>query len=246
MPYCCVCDHQVENWLPHIHIAQRSPLMALLGTVGSDLAVYQCPSCGCTDRDRHLWLYMNASGMTAQLPGATILHMAPEAHIERLIAACKPAHYVRGDLHPTQAHHQRIDIERLPFDDASLDLVICNHVLEHVTHPDKALSEISRCLRAGGMVIAQTPYAPSLKHTLEMKAAPDADTAHLLYGQSDHVRLFGDDIPEYFHNSGLQGVLLAHEAVLPDASPAQYGVNAREPFFVFWKPQTTSESRLAA
>ena len=246
MPYCCVCKSQLNNWTPHIHIEQRSPLMALLGTVGSDLSVYQCPSCGCTDRDRHLWLYMQASGVTAHLPDATILHMAPEPHIERLIAASGPAHYIRGDLHPAQAHHERIDLERLPFSDESLDLIICNHVLEHVQDPGRALSEVRRCLRTGGILIAQTPYAPLLKHTLELKQAPDADTAHLLFGQRDHVRLFGDDIATYFHQAGLQGAPLFHESVLPETSPAEFGVNGKEPFFVFWKPKLDDEQRLAA
>ena len=155
---------------------------------------------------------------------------------EEPISAGQPAHYIRGDLHPTQAHHQRIDLEALPFDNDSLDLVICNHILEHVYHPEKALSEIHRALRPGGIVIAQTPYAPCLKHTFETKTVPDAQTAHLLFGQADHVRLFGDDIADYFHAAGLKGDLLPHDTLLPKMLPADFGCNAREPFFVFWKP----------
>lgn len=242
MPHCCVCDQTVSNWVPHPHIEQRSPLMALLGAVGSDLSVYQCPACGCNDRDRHLWLYMKASGVTAQLAGATVLHMAPEPFLERLIAAGQPDQYIRGDLHPMQAHHQRIDLENLPFADDSLDLIVCNHILEHVHQPHKALSEIHRTLKPGGIVIAQTPYAPSLKHTLELKKVPDAQTAHLLYGQGDHVRLFGDDICQYFHASGLKGSLLSHETLLPDVQAKAFGINTLEPFFAFWKPQTQPHS----
>lgn len=245
MPYCCICDQTVARWLPHPHAEQRSPLMRLLDTVGSDLSMYLCPSCQCSDRDRHLWLYMRASGLSRQLQGASVLHLAPERHLERLITACQPGEYIRGDLHPTQAHHQRIDLEALPFADNSLDLIICNHILEHVHHPDQALSEIHRALKPGGIVIAQTPYAPCLKHTLEMKTVPDAQTAHLLYGQADHVRLFGDDIEDYFHAAGLQGQLLSHESLLPDALPADFGCNAREPFFVFWKPQAEQPAAVA-
>lgn len=237
MPYCCVCNQTINQWLPHPHLAERSPLMKMLDTVGSDPSVYLCPACHCTDRDRHLWLYMKAAGLQAQLQGAHILHLAPERHLEPLIEACQPAEYIRGDLHPTRPHHLRIDLQALPFADDSLDLVICNHVLEHVLHPEQALSEIHRCLRPGGIVIAQTPYAPVLKHTLELHTVPEAATAHLLFGQNDHVRLFGSDITGYFHASGLQGELLQHHALLGQVDPAAFGCNGREPFFVFWKQQ---------
>lgn len=238
MPYCCVCEKTVDRWLPHPHQAQRSPLMIMLCTVGSDLSIYSCPSCGCSDRDRHLLLYMQASGVAGQLRGANILHMAPERHLEPWFVSRQPAQYVCGDLYPTQAHHQRIDLQCLPFEGNSLDLVVCNHVLEHVHQLEQALSEITRCLRPGGVLIAQTPYAPVLKYSLEMKQVPDANTAKLLYGQEDHVRLFGGDIEAYFHGADLQGRLLAHQALLPDVDAAEFGCNVLEPFFAFWKSGT--------
>ncbi|MCX7178461.1 MAG: class I SAM-dependent methyltransferase [Proteobacteria bacterium] len=163
--------------------------------------------------------------------------MAPERHLEQWFVARQPAQYVCGDLYPTQAHHQRIDLQCLPFDDSSLDLVVCNHVLEHVHLIEQALSEIARCLRPGGVLIAQTPYAPTLKYSLEMKQVTDANTAKLLYGQEDHVRLFGGDIESYFHGAGLQGRLLDHQTLLPGVDAAEFGCNAREPFFAFWKPR---------
>lgn len=235
MAYCSICQHTVSHWLPHPHKDQRSPLMTLLGTVGSDLSRYGCPSCHSNDRLRHLWLYMGATGLSERLAGATILHVAPEPELERLIAQLGPARYIRGDLHPTRPDHQRIDIEALPFADASLDIALCNHVLEHVNSPAQALGELFRCLKPGGVLIAQTPYAPSIKQTFELHQRPDADTARLLFGQDDHVRLFGSDIASYFHAAGFQGDLLQHATLLPEISAEEAGCNAHEPFFVFWK-----------
>lgn len=242
MPYCSICQQTVKAWLPHPLKDQRSPLMTILETVGSDLSIYGCPSCHCNDRLRHLWLYMLGTGVSEKLAGATLLHVAPEPQLERLIEAIGPARYIRGDLHPTRADHHRIDIEALPFQDETLDVIICNHVLEHVHQPEQALSEMHRCLKIGGLLIAQTPYAPSIKKTLELHKQPDADTARLLFGQDDHVRLFGSDITDYFHASGFKGEPLSHEALLSELDPQDFGCNAREPFFVFWKDAPTPGS----
>ena len=236
MNQCCLCQHSVDRWLPHPHAAQRSEFMKLMRTVGSDLSVYQCPACGCNDRDRHLWLYMNAVGIAPQVRGARVLHLAPETHLERRLQALEPADYVRGDLHPAKPGHVKLDAEHLPFDDGSFDLILCNHVLEHVGEPARALAEFRRVLGPKSLLIAQTPYAPLLAKTFELNEPVTPEFAKYFYGQEDHVRLFGADITDYFHAAGFQGALLAHEAVLPGVDAQASGCNAREPFFLFYTP----------
>ena len=234
LPHCCICGKQVTGWLAHPQRSMRSEFMKLMATVGSDLALYQCPACQCNDRDRHLWLYMNAVGIPADLPGARILHIAPERHIEPLIAAHHPAEYVRGDLHPRPGH-TALNVEKLDFADASFDLIICNHVLEHVDDPMQALVEFHRCLVPGGLLIAQTPYSPKLNQTFAMNVPVSAEFAALFYGQADHVRLFGMDLFEAFNVAGFQGAPLAHTHLLPQVDAALAGVNVHEPFFAFHK-----------
>ena len=48
--------------------------------------------------------------------------------------------------------------EQLPFQDASVDLVVLQEVLEHVARPMHMLREIARVLRPGGHVYCQTPF----------------------------------------------------------------------------------------
>lgn len=236
MPTCVVCERTHEAWLPHpLQHQCNSAFTTLMDAVGSDLSVFHCPLCRCSDRDRHLWLYMTAIGLPPQLNLLRVLHIAPEAHIEHLIDRHKPKRYVRGDLFPTRANVQKVNVETLEFEDQSFDLIICNHVLEHVTAPERALSEFHRCLSAGGLLIAQTPYSPLLKKTFEIKVAPSPDFAMMFFGQNDHVRLFGDDIADYFHASDFSGELLSHASVLGNLDPKEYGVNAREPLFAFSK-----------
>jgi len=49
------------------------------------------------------------------------------------------------------------DIEDMPFEDESFNTVVCTEVLEHVPYPEKALSEIGRVLRPGGVLIGSVP-----------------------------------------------------------------------------------------
>jgi len=234
MPRCAVCSQTVPAWKPHPHIEHRSEFAKLMRVVGSDLNVYQCPACGCNDRERHLWLFLNAAGVAEALPRMRVLHLAPEPYVERLIAGLKPLEYVRGDLRPTRTEHMRIDVEQLPFEAARFHLIICNHVLEHVGDPLRALREMHRCLAPGGTLVAQTPFSPLLRRTMEITEAPTPDFARLFFGQEDHVRLFGADIGDYFREAGFSGGdPIPNGAALGQIDAGEYGFNAREPFFAF-------------
>lgn len=237
--FCAICEQTVPNWLPHPNIGPGSPFMMRVGAVGSDVKNYLCPRCQCNDRDRHLWLYMLRSGVLSQVGRGSILHIAPERHIEAKLVALAPARYVLGDLFPRQAHHQKIDCEDLPFENESFDLIISNHVLEHVSRPEAALGELFRCLKPDGYLIAQTPYVPALKRTFELDGPSTPEDAEFFYGQDDHVRLFGRDIVDYFHQVGFAGSLFPHEQVLPDVDATAFGCNRLEPFFLFTKPLTS-------
>jgi len=234
-PVCCLCRSSVAAWVPHPQIAMRSDFMALMDVIGSDLSVYLCPSCQSNDRERHLWLYMHASGIASQIAGARVLHVAPEVSLEPLIRDLGPAEYLCGDLVPTRPGHSKLDVENLERPDASLDLIVRNHVLEHVDDPSRALREFYRCLAPGGLLIAQTPYSPRLLHGFEVHGSVSATFARLFYGQEDHRRLFGADLFAMFASAGFLGRPLDHETVLPGVEPRQFGCNGREPFFVFYK-----------
>ena len=235
--HCAVCEQPVGNWIPHPGLKASKSLDFLLEleSQGSTLERHNCPRCGCNDRDRHLWLYMSRSGQLEGMEGKRILHIAPEARLEPRLAALKPKEYIAGDLFPKASHHRKINVEALEFPDGYFDLIICNHVLEHVDHPETALAEFSRCLSPQGRLIAQTPYSPIMKNTLETTKPVSTAFKIRYYGQDDHVRLFGADIVDYFRAAGLHGDLYPHERLLGDIDPDHYGVNGKEPFFFFAK-----------
>ena len=112
---------------------------------------------------------------------------------------------------------------------------IANHVLEHVSDVPRALSEIRRVLKLGGVAILQTPYSGKLHHTWEDKGI-DTPVARLqAYGQEDHVRLFGRDIFEQITAAGFESRVHRHSELLADVDSFTMGVNGDEPFFLFRK-----------
>jgi ubiquinone/menaquinone biosynthesis C-methylase UbiE len=120
-----------------------------------------------------------------------------------------------------------MDLQALEICDNSISLVICNHVLEHVSDPGRALREIARVLRPGGIAILQTPWSPILRATIEAEVDSDA-SRELLFGQVDHVRLFGRDFFDCIAESGMQPVRISHQQVLSDLDASLYGVNCQE------------------
>lgn len=47
------------------------------------------------------------------------------------------------------------------FPEAVFDIVIAKHVVEHLRHPEQAISEMSRVLKAGGLLVLATPNLSS-------------------------------------------------------------------------------------
>ena len=165
---CVLCGHSVWRYMPYRGGSSGvAPLMRSLDVVGSDVDHHECPRCGAHDRERHVMLYMQASGLMSRLAGLRILHFAPEKRLGRVIAAQSPAAYEQCDLYPTRAAIRKMDIQDMPFEDEVFDLVLANHVLEHVDDDKRAVREIFRVLAKGGHAILQTPYSRVLHQTWE-------------------------------------------------------------------------------
>lgn len=235
MRICSVCNQLVNAWEAHPNIQTRSEFTKLLEVIGSDLSVYQCPSCKCNDRERHLWLYMNSAGITDAISKMKILHIAPEIHIEQLIKKLLPQEYICGDINPSRLDQIQINVENITFESNYFDMIICNHVLEHVSQPELAINELYRCLKKGGFLIAQTPYSPLIKNKMEINVKPTHEFAKLFFGQEDHLRLFGADINDLFLNVGFDGGMIKHDVALQGIDPESAGVNGKEPFFLYAK-----------
>lgn len=125
-----------------------------------------------------------------------MLHVAPElCYIDRF-EALENLEYITADIESPLAK-VKMDIHEIPFEENSFDVIFCNHVLEHVESDIKALEEMKRVLKPGGWAILQIPlFHPLPKITMEDPSITDPKEREKMYGQDDHVRLYGEDYPE--------------------------------------------------
>ncbi|HLP07356.1 MAG TPA: methyltransferase domain-containing protein [Opitutaceae bacterium] len=231
---CCLCGARVRRFLPYRGGWREAPVVVrTLQVVGSDLDHFSCPACGCHDRERHLWLYLDRLALFAKMRGMALLHFAPEVALTPFFARAGLSRHMQADLFPVREGIEKIDMQATGLPDASFDFVIANHVLEHVDDDLHALRELRRVLKPGGSAILQTPYSEVLEHTFSDPGIHSPEQRLHLYGQEDHVRLYGRDIFARFASAGFAARVVQHEEVLGAVDPVLHGVNPREPLFLF-------------
>ena len=157
----------------------------------------QCPICHSSSRERLIWFWLSRAGEGWRFADdITIAHLAPEKGLTRAISGAAPKNYTAYDFDPSRYRHlkriEKADLSGLPMADNSVDLFVCNHVLEHVPDVALALSEIRRVLKPGGTAILQVPIAMKLEESIELELESTGDERIRLVGQDDHLRLFNE------------------------------------------------------
>ncbi len=151
------------------------------------------PSTLSLERHRLMWLFLRdeTSFFTATKKLKT-LHIAPEQCFLDLFRKQKNLDYTTSDLESPIAD-VKADICDLPFEDNTFDVVFCNHVLEHITDDTKAMQELFRVMKKGGFGIFQIPQDLSREITFEDDTITDKKERAKIFGQYDHVRVYGRD-----------------------------------------------------
>jgi SAM-dependent methyltransferase len=188
----------------------------------------QCPSCGSAERHRLFKLWLDQSSETIN-QNTSVLHFAPEPIIRKLIKS-KGVRYTSADINPKLADLV-LNIEEIEQEEKSFDLIICLHVLEHV-NDEKALAELFRILRPGGLVIIMTPVIEGWAETYENATVETTSERELHFGQYDHVRYFGSDIRQRIRAAHFE--LDEYRAVEPHVS--RYGLMRGEAVFIARRP----------
>jgi len=150
-----------------------------------------CPGTLSLERHRLLWLYLTRKTNFLN-QSLKVLHIAPEQVFYTKFKAIKDWEYTTTDLHSPLADI-KADICALPFNNDQYDLIFCNHVLEHIPDDKKAMEELYRVLKKGGTLIAQVPLNEELDETFEDDTITDKKERTRIFGQYDHVRVYGKD-----------------------------------------------------
>ncbi|MBC8196780.1 MAG: class I SAM-dependent methyltransferase [Candidatus Marinimicrobia bacterium] len=134
-----------------------------------------CPSC--SSRKRHRGLFELYKDILSKLDTPKILHFAPEPVFYGLF---NPYQYYTADLELTDVDIQ-LDIENINYSSESFDLILCNHVLEHVSNDNMALCELQRILKPSGIAIITVPGNWNREETIEYNQ-PDSNGHQREYG----------------------------------------------------------------
>ncbi len=202
----------------------------------------RCPSCGCIDRERLLYLYLRNETKLFEQP-VRLLHVAPEARVAEVLHKLSHIEYVTADISGANVM-TTMDITRIQFADDSFDAIICNHVLEHIIDDARAMSELHRVLKPGGWAILQVPISRLLDRTYEDFSIADTAAREAAFGQGDHVRIYGKDYPARLARAGF-AVRIFQWTTRPDrfgGSRNRFGLNRDEFVFVGWKAGRTERT----
>jgi len=93
------------------------------------------------------------------------------------------------------------DITNISFKDNSFDIIFCSHVLEHIEEDRKAMKELYRVLKPKGFAILQVPIK-NIENTFEDFSVKDPKEREKVFGQNDHVRIYGKDYKDRLIESG--------------------------------------------
>ena len=178
------------------------------------------PSTLSLERHRLFWLYLkNETGFFSPANKASeklkVLHFAPEQAFYRRFRKMKNLDYTTTDLNSPIAD-VKADICNLPFQDNEYDFIFCNHVLEHIPDDMKAMQELYRILAPGGTAILQVPYEADRDTTFEDNTITDPKERAKIFGQYDHVRVYGMDYFEKLRTAGFHVEAVDYTATLSE------------------------------
>ncbi len=162
---CTVCDFEMSRFIT------------------SEKGDKLCPKCGSLSRTRRLWVLLKP-----KLNKTKILHFSPSKSIRTRLASLTNITYITTDYAGEFEAMKCLNIEAIDEPDNQYDIIICYHVLEHIENDQKAMKELYRITKPGGICIIQTPFKEG--EIYEDSSLRTEQERLLHFGQEDHVRIY--------------------------------------------------------
>ena len=207
---CPVCGTRRRKFLPYGYVSSREDAL--------------CPQCLALERHRMIWLWLERNtDLFATRP--RLLHIAPEVslmrHLKRLYRGTEG--YITADLESPLAD-MHFDVQDIPMSDRSVDVIICNHLLEHVADDRRAIGEFYRIMRHGGWGIMVVPEDRNRTTTFEDDSITDPAERTRLFGQYDHRRIYGRDYDDRLREAGFVVERIAFAQNLTEEERTLYAI----------------------
>ena len=184
--YCCpCCKGHFRRLLPHGVIPRPNA---------------RCPRCGALERHRLIWLYLEHR-TNLYTDHLRVLHLAPEPVLQRKLRSMPNLDYISADLCSPNVQI-KFDICRIPFSDNTFDVILCSHVLKHIPDDRQAMAELFRVMKSAGWGILQVPLDVDREHTFEDENVVSPEEREHMFGQHDHVRVYGRDYYDRLRSVG--------------------------------------------
>jgi len=195
----------------------------------------ECPKCGSLERHRLLWLYLRdrTNFFTDHLK---ILDIAPLYYLQKKFKKLGNLDYISADISSPIAMI-KMDITDINLPNNQFDCIICYHVLEHISDDTKAMKELYRILKPGGWAILQVPVDPNRGKTYEVSKIVSSWERERVFGQKDHVRVYGRDYKNRLEEAGFVVKVDNYVQQLEDSVIRQYALMRNEEIYLCSKPK---------
>ena len=189
----------------------------------------KCPVCSSLERDRLIWLFFRQKTDLFDGRPKRLLHVAPEPQLSRRLKRVPGVDYVSIDLAWGKAM-MRANVTDLLFPQDSFDVVYCSHVLEHIPNDRKAIAELYRVLKPDGWAILQVPIKS--KTTLEDSSVTDPAERQRVFGQWDHVRIYGEDYVDRLKGAGFKVTVELFAKELSEEAAKEIAISRSERIYL--------------
>ena len=179
---------------------------------------------------RLIWLFLERKTNFFSGNFDRVLHVAPEVFFEKKFRSVFKNRYLTADLNDPRAM-VKMDVTNIKYPDNTFDVILCNHVLEHVQDDTGAMRELFRVLKTEGWAILNVPIR-GIK-TFEDPSVSTEEERLRVYGHTEHVRNYGLDYLDRLQTAGFRVVGCNKNSFLKPYELEKFGLSSYEGLVVY-------------